>query len=230
MKVSAGGWTCIWKGAKIDVIQDAGVGSYELLRNPFCARCARPNVEEPDCGFHWFIDEALERVHAVSIYYTLQDQRDNLISRHILRFKDQRDYAFPLGLAMALYIRKIAPELSGYDAIVPVPIHPDKRLQRGYDQAEEMAKVLSCQIGVRVITPIRKVTNLSLHTVPTLPDKIAQVKGLYECAQELSAKKVLLIDDTATTGLDLGECAKALKEKGSSQIRGLVAGRTVLRY
>jgi len=121
-------------------------------------------------------------------------------------------------------------ELSGVDFIVSVPLHPDKRIERGFDQAEEIGQKLASLLNKPFISPLVKTRNVSIHSIPRLMDKLEAVKGLYSCTRNCDDKQFLLVDDIATSGLDLAECAKALKESGAFKVDALVAGRTVFRY
>jgi len=224
-------WLCTWRGNRIDVARNGkNIGSYDLLQEPFCRRCSRPGVDEKDCGFHWFLDDALKRIYSVSTYYTSLNSRTNLMTKHVLSLKNSQGYATPVAQAMALTVKKKYAELLDADLIVPVPLHADKKAQRGFDQAEELGRLLGCLLRKPFANPIVKTRNESIHSIRQLPEKMERVKGLYSCSESLKRKRILLIDDIATSGLDLGECAKVLRQSGALQINALVAGRTVFRY
>ena len=97
----------------------------------------------------------------------------------------------------------------------------------GFDQAEEIGTGLAGLLNIQFSNLLVKTKNISLHEVTSLPEKIEAVKGLYSCDAKLHGERILLVDDTATTGLDLGECAKVLRQHGASGICGFVGGRTV---
>jgi predicted amidophosphoribosyltransferase len=186
-------------------------------------------VTEEDCGFHWFIDEALERLYAVSKYYTLQNSRSNLMTSHVLQLKRDREYAVPIAQALALIATNSYKDLLDVDLVVPVPLHSTKRTERGFDQAEEIGRALSLLLNRPIGCHLVKTRNVSIHSIPRLMDKINEVEGLYSCSEDLGEKSVLLVDDVATSGLDLGECARVLRLSGASRVRALVGGRTVFR-
>jgi len=223
-------WSCIWQGDSIKVKFGLNeIGTYELLRDPHCGRCSRPEVTTDLCGFHNFLDDALRKIYALSIYYTMYDDRDNLMSQHIRLLKQNRDYAVPIAKGLELIMVKKHRDLLSSNLIIPVPLHSVKKARKGFDHAEEIASQLATLLEKRFANPITKTIDLEMHTINHLPDKIEAVRGLYTCTKAFNKERILLIDDTATTGLDLSECAKVLRQQGASEINALVAGRTIFR-
>jgi predicted amidophosphoribosyltransferase len=151
------------------------------------------------------------------------------MSRHVLLLKKYKDYAVPIALALGLIATTDKSEVDKCDLIAHVPIHVDKRKVRGFDQAEEIAIILSTLLNKPCSNALVKTQNIELHSAGGLMDRIVRVKGLYSCDEAFHGERILLVDDIATTGLDLAECAKILHEKGTSTVNGLVGGRTVFR-
>jgi len=151
------------------------------------------------------------------------------MSKHIRALKTDKEYAIPIALAQALMIKNQQVGFDSIDMIVSIPIHADKRRTRGFDQAEEIGTNLARLLSKQFSNILVKTQNISLHEITSLPDKIEKVKGLYSCDRTLHGERLLIVDDTATTGLDLGECAKILRQSGASLVRGFVGGRTVFR-
>jgi len=229
--LSSDSWECTWQSGGVGVKLDTkNLGQYDLLQEPYCGRCSRPEVTEENCGFHWFLDEALHRIYAPGKYYTTLNFRTNDLTRHVLALKKDQKYAIPIALALSLTLHNRYRELLDVHFIVPVPLHPDKRTKRGFDQAEEIGQKLASLLSKTFISPLVKTRNVSIHSIPRLMDKLEAVKGLYSCTGDYDGKQLLLVDDIATSGLDLAACAKALKESGAFKVDALVAGRTVFRY
>jgi ComF family protein len=119
------------------------------------------------------------------------------------------------------------------DVIVPVPLSKERRLDRGFNQAEVIALKVGDAIGVPV----------DAHSVQRhLPTHIHRV-GMDDKARELSVrnvfsvkrpgliagKRVLLVDDVFTSGATVSNCAKALKKNGASEVNVFTLARAVMR-
>jgi predicted amidophosphoribosyltransferase len=120
-----------------------------------------------------------------------------------------------------------------YDIIVPLPAFEGKISERGYNQAEEIAKVVSEKTEIPLGNIIRKIKDISMtriengQRVPlSRAERFEAVKGAYVCDTQLSGKKILLIDDVLTSGANSQECSKILLLRGAESVELMVAGRT----
>ena len=116
------------------------------------------------------------------------------------------------------------------DAIVPVPLHPDRRRERGYNQAELIAKPLARQLGLKLGS------YLLMRTKPRPPQLVLSrsehwksVRGAYATRKGVRVDKlrILLVDDVLTTGATLDACARVLKKAGAASVLGLTVARVV---
>ena len=122
------------------------------------------------------------------------------------------------------------PELFEADVVVPVPLHPTRLRERGYNQAELIARPLARRLGV----PLRPL--LLVRTKPR-PDKLKLsrkerwriVRGAYGMREgsQVDKMRVLLVDDVFTTGATLDACARVLRKAGASRIVGVTVARVV---
>lgn len=99
--------------------------------------------------------------------------------------------------------------------IIPVPLHPKRLRERGYNQAEVIAKGLAESMGVPVITDVL-LRNVYTQT-QTKKNRIERLKNMSGAFAVSNPKKVsnghiLLVDDVITTGATLETCAHALLE------------------
>jgi len=114
-----------------------------------------------------------------------------------------------------------------FDLVVPVPLHPKRKRDRGYNQSELLARSLARQIAVphgRSLIRIR----------PTLPqvgltdsERKENVRKAFRCShsQQISKKRVLLIDDVMTTGATVASAAQALLDGGALRVSILTVAR-----
>lgn len=104
-------------------------------------------------------------------------------------------------------------------SILPVPLHPQRLRQRGYNQSLELARPLARQLGLPLLTtlvsriqPTRAQTGLSANA------RVANLRGAFALNQAKIPARVLLIDDVITTGATINELAKTLTKAGVEQI------------
>ena len=117
------------------------------------------------------------------------------------------------------------------DALIPTPLHPRRLRSRGYNQSA----LLACEIGRQLNLPVRE--DLLVRTSNPRPQVEAQsqqerrdnVADNFICNTDTSGLTVLLIDDVATTGSTLSECAQALKSAGAARVYALTLAREGLR-
>lgn len=122
------------------------------------------------------------------------------------------------------------PEAFAADVVVPVPLHPTRLRERGYNQAELIARPLARRMRL----PLR--SYLLVRTKPR-PDKLkltrkerwSSVRGAYaiRAGTRVDKLRVLLVDDVFTTGATLDACARALRQAGASSVVGLTVARVV---
>lgn len=133
---------------------------------------------------------------------------------HQFKYKDQPQLAFLLGKTLGEEWRK-APICSEADLIIPVPLHPRKRRNRAYNQAEKIAEGLAKAIDKPVIADqlIRQVYKSS-QTKEHRFNRWQQVKSVFSLKDgtALRGKHILLVDDVVTTGATLEACLSAMKD------------------
>ena len=114
------------------------------------------------------------------------------------------------------------------DEVVPVPLHAVRLRERGYNQADLIARPLARMLGL----PLRSF--LLVRTRPR-PDKLRltrrerweTVRGAYAARHgtKVDNLRVLLVDDVFTTGATLDACSRALRKAGAAQVLGLTVAR-----
>lgn len=110
---------------------------------------------------------------------------------------------------------------SNFDMIIPVPIHKDRLMERGYNQSSLIANIISKQTGIVCRKDILvKVNKNKMQSKLTKEERIKNVKGIFDIRNGfvLKGKTVLLIDDIYTTGATANECSRVLKRAGATKV------------
>ena len=120
-------------------------------------------------------------------------------------------------------------EITGFDGVVPVPLHPKRERYRGYNQATLLAKVIARNAGVPVWRDaLRRVRHTDQQALVAAARRWENVRGAFRAASgRVEGRRVLLVDDVMTTGATVGECARMLKKVGAARVNVLTLVRTL---
>lgn len=114
------------------------------------------------------------------------------------------------------------------DAIIPVPLHPEKIRSRGFNQAIEISRYVSKQTGVEVFSNICfRVRDTASQTGLTWKKRQQNVRNAFECKIDLTNKHVAILDDVMTSGATLNALAKEIIKQGAAKISVWVVARSL---
>lgn len=133
---------------------------------------------------------------------------------HELKYKGNSDAGVFLGQELGKAIKE-APLFQGLDYLIPVPLHPKREQQRGYNQSTMIAQGLSEVTGIPVgVDYLIRSVNTATQTHKSKEERWKNVKDIFTLrhADQLEGKNVLLIDDVLTTGATLEACALTLSK------------------
>lgn len=146
---------------------------------------------------------------------------------HLFKYNNRISLSKPLADIMSNFTNKNLADKK-FDMIVPVPLHKTKMRERGFNQAELLARRLGkntnrilCLDAVKRIKPTASQTGLSKTK------RFTNLKGAFKITDggKVSGKRILLIDDVFTTGSTISECAKTLLKAGAKSVSGLVLAK-----
>ncbi|MDH3392618.1 MAG: ComF family protein [Desulfobulbaceae bacterium] len=133
------------------------------------------------------------------------------------------------GLAsFAQLVAQLTPPLAAPDTIIPVPLHPRKLRQRGFNQALLMARAFFPNDPAKIRTDL--LTRPKWSEPQTALSGIERRRNLKGCfavtnPAQIAGKSVLLVDDVYTTGSTANECARTLKKAGAGEVHVLTLAR-----
>lgn len=190
-----------------------------------CQRCALPfyggKLSCPDCAIH---TPAFDRAFAVWSYAFPIDTliRDFKYGHHLYlaRF-------FAENLAQILLRVGDGTSQAKPDLIVPMPLHPNRLRTRGFNQAAEIARQLSHQLGIScAYDALIRVQDTPAQAGLPRDARWKNLVGAFACPRPIKARHVLLVDDVLTTGASLSACADILRQAGVAKIDVAVLART----
>ena len=118
------------------------------------------------------------------------------------------------------------------DVVVPVPLHPLRRKERGYNQAELIARSLAKQLNL----PCRPYLLVRTQPRPeklrlTVRERWHSVRNAFDIrgGSQVDKLRVLLLDDVLTTGATLDACSRALREAGAAHVAAITVARAMPR-
>lgn len=151
---------------------------------------------------------------------------------HALKYQNKTALAIPLAAWLAEYSANSSSGLSlaEIEIIVPIPLHPVRQWRRGYNQSTLLAQELSKLTQIPVAPILKRVR----HTIPQVElhanERSQNIKGAFAINENAwleysGAQNILLLDDVATTGATLDECARVLKKRGAAKVCALTLAR-----
>jgi ComF family protein len=130
----------------------------------------------------------------------------------------------------AMLSKKI--NLAGVDLIIPMPMHPKRLKERGFNQSLEIAKVITKNHTEKLdYTSTQRQKYTPPQASLPLKERVKNIKGVFkvnaDAMEHFKNKRIAIIDDVMTTGASLNELAKTLKQAGADHVECWVIARTL---
>ncbi|MBI4190026.1 MAG: ComF family protein [Betaproteobacteria bacterium] len=141
-------------------------------------------------------------------------------------------YKYAGNLALAwLLAHALAAQVNGaVDLIIPMPLAPQRLRSRGFNQALEIARVVSRLTAIPLAaTACRRVRDSTPQALLPWNERAKNIRGAFVCDADLRGMRVAVIDDVMTTGATLNEIARNLRKAGAVEIQGWMVARTLPR-
>jgi ComF family protein len=196
------------------------------IEAPFCSRCSRPfeglvegDFECPNCED---LSPAYDCV--VSKY-----QAKGILRDMIHRFKYGRQYYLRRLLANCLLEAMDDARMASLpaDCIVPVPLHPTRLRERGFNQADALAEIVSKRVKIPIERCIERHRYTQTQTQFDRAERMRNLRNTFAMRKnsDVRDKHALLVDDILTTGSTLHECALVLRAAGARSVRAITVAR-----
>lgn len=186
---------------------------------PACPRCMRPHNYRQANQYMCVCQRqrlAFDFVWSACLYH---GRLRELL--HLFKYKHQTGLKVLFAQWMQACILKHRLDIHQFDLIIPIPLHPVKHRERGYNQAEllalELKKLYNIDINTHILYKIR---NTNPHAQLGKKERWTNIQGAFTIkrSEDIRGKSILLVDDLFTTGATAQEAAKTLKHYGASQV------------
>ena len=196
------------------------------IEGPICVRCGLPLSADQDglCGGCQSSEPHFDLARSVWPYA-------RPAAEMIRSFKFDGDFFLgPMMVEGVLGMGWLPDIVRRADSVLPIPLHPRRRRERGYDQAHILARALARRIDRPLRSDIlarHRYTERQTRLTPRQRQK--NVRGAFSVQDgaDLDDGHLLLVDDVLTTGATAGECARKLKKAGAGQVTVFSLARTV---
>ena len=196
------------------------------IRGPFCAKCSQPFPGAISDAFTCANceDRVLHFDAAVSAFRSRGVVRKVM---HDFKYGRQLHLRHLLGHWLAETMND--PRLAGrrFDFIVPVPLHPARKRERGFNQAQLLALELQPAWRIPVQNVLRRTRYTTTQTQFDRRERMENLRGAFRLRRGCNVQglRMLLVDDVLTTGSTLSECAAVLKRAGALSVHAATAAR-----
>lgn len=221
--------SCLGCGAPDEYLCTACLETFPRRLRQRCPTCLKTTTPRGEVCFACFGKNSLDGLFAASQY------RNSLVSEsiHTYKYRFIPSLATPLGTWLGGRLTEIGLPLP--DLYIPVPLHPRRLCFRGFNQSELLTDTLAETLTPGSVLPVLKNCLLRIrYTRPQMKTKVREerlgnLKNAFALAEgsetEVRDKTVWIIDDVATTGTTLEECARVLKSAGAKSVFGIVLAR-----
>ena len=200
------------------------------LRKGFeCAFCSSPTDRGETCPF-------CKKNHFLDFIWIAASYEEPLVKKMLwaLKYKFISSTKVPLSKILVKFLKQKDKDrfLDSYRSeivLVPLPLHRLRFNWRSYNQSELLAEELAREFKLEIaIDALERIKNKKPQAeIENKEERIKNTEGIFICSrpEKVKNKTVLLIDDIATTGATLDECARILKEAGAKKVIGLVVAK-----
>ncbi len=198
------------------IVCEACWGMMGRVSGPRCPRCGAPSLQGrqdcPNCAGKVF------RFSGAVVLAPFDEGAQALV--HLVKYREKTSLGLRMGRALGEVAREDA-RLAGVDVILPVPLHPSRLRERGYNQSALIARGAGGAMGKpveeRVLVrrrPTRTQTELSAEA---RAENVADAFAVRHPGR-VAGRRLLIVDDVLTTGATIDACAGALLAAGASGV------------
>ncbi len=200
----------------------------EPNRPPFCAKCSRflsDDISQKLCRECRHNQYYFDRAWAAIIYNKTAQQ---LI--HLFKYQNKTVLRKTFAKLILNFSKNYSLNISQYDLLVPVPLHPTRQRERGFNQSELLCQILSKEFQVPVsLHNLRRKRYSSKQALLSKKERWTNIRSAFTIGnpENFYHKNVIIVDDLFTTGATASEAAGVLKSAGAETVDVLTLAITV---
>ena len=196
------------------------------IRAPFCDTCSQPFSGQIDGAFH--CPNCRERRFRFSCAVARYQSR-GAVRELVHRFKYNGKIYLRNVLVDWLAETLEDPRLQSppCERLVPVPLHPTRERERGFNQAFLLAEGVAQRSGIPLADCLKRTRYTTTQTIFDREERMENLRGAFRMRQSADVRNLhlLLIDDVLTTGSTVNECARVLRDAGAASVRVATVAR-----
>ena len=206
----------------------------EWLEPPYCSRCSKPFSPSETSPINSFSICAeckknslyFKKVFVPTLYVGVMKK---II--HIFKYERKRGVIRGIKKIMEIYFSQNHFPFSRLHLVVPIPLYRKKLKERGFNQAELLARIIAEYFNIKLSkNNLKKIKPTKSQTKLSASERIKNMKGAFivKSKEEFCGKNILLVDDIYTTGATVKEAAKILKRVNTKEIYAFTLARAKL--
>ncbi|MGD8683110.1 MAG: phosphoribosyltransferase family protein, partial [Chloroflexota bacterium] len=145
---------------------------------------------------------------------------------HAFKYRGERRLSVPLSRALAERWQQAG---RGGELVTWVPVHASRRRERGFDQAEELARAMAAELGLPAVRCLERRQRTTAQHALGQAQRASNTAGAFVLEEGLhehiAGRWVIVVDDIMTTGATLGGCARALLAGGAAAVSAVTVAR-----
>lgn len=226
----------------VDILKDVSIKLWPWVKflektvSPsFCINCRQETPEEPASlrwlclSCHKFLTPRWTRTsfypEIPQAYHLFDYQRDKLAQKLIQALKYNLVKEISASLNVALEKERLNISRLNFDFIIPIPLHWRRLRERGFNQSSLIASKIAEITHKKVCEDVLIRTTWHQHQaeIKKRAEREKNIQNIFSCARPdiVRDQTILLVDDVATTGATLKECARVLKSSGAAKVMSL---------
>ncbi|TCV84770.1 ComF family protein [Sulfurirhabdus autotrophica] len=185
-----------------------------------CPICALPTFNSDICGRCLKKAPAFNNTHAA---FTYQFPVDSLI--HAFKYGGN----LALSELLADYLITATSSQPKPDLIIPMPLHPARQRERGFNQSLEIARIISKKLHIPLaINLCTRIRETAPQASLTIKQRHGNVKGAFDCTgEQIQGSHIAIVDDVMTTGTTINELSRILRDQGAAEVSAWIVARAL---